>query len=77
MRIHRVYCKSVSGTNEIFKIDESQSHHLIRALRLKEDDIVEVFDGQGISAHCKIIKLSNHAMYEYSFCFSQGVLLEY
>ena len=58
MRIHRVYCKSVSGPNQIFKIDESQSHHLIRALRLKEDDIVEVFDGQGISAHCKIIKLS-------------------
>ena len=58
MRIHRVYCKSVSGTNEIFKIDETQSHHLIRALRLKEEDIVEVFDGNGISANCKIIKLS-------------------
>lgn len=58
MRIHRVYCKSVSGTNEIFKIDETQSHHLIRALRLKEEDIVEVFDGHGISANCKIIKLS-------------------
>ena len=41
MRIHRVYCKSVSGTNEIFKIDETQSHHLIRALRLKEEDIVK------------------------------------
>jgi 16S rRNA (uracil1498-N3)-methyltransferase len=58
VRIHRVYCKSVSGTNEIFKIDETQSHHLIRALRLKEEDIVEVFDGNGISANCKIIKLS-------------------
>ena len=41
MRIHRVYCKSVSGPNQIFKIDETQSHHLIRALRLKEEDIVE------------------------------------
>ncbi len=58
MRIHRVYCKSVSGHNKKFIIDESQSHHLIKALRLKEENIIEVFDGNGNSADCKIINLS-------------------
>ena len=58
MRIHRVYCKSVSETNKKFEIDESQSHHLIKALRLKEKNIIDVFDGFGKSARCEIIKLS-------------------
>ena len=58
MRIHRVYCKSVSGHNKRFAIDESQSNHLIKALRLKEDSIIEVFDGNGNSASCKIINFS-------------------
>jgi len=58
VRTHRVYCKSVSGHNKNFKIDESQSHHLIKALRLKEDNIIEVFDGNGNSASCKIVNLS-------------------
>ena len=58
MRTHRVYCKSVSGHNKKFKIDESQSHHLIKALRLTEDSIIEVFDGYGNSANCQIVNLS-------------------
>ena len=45
MRIHRVYCKSVSESDKKFNIDDAQSHHLIRALRLKADDLIEVFDG--------------------------------
>ena len=58
MRIHRVYCKSLAEPNNIFHIDEPQSKHLIKALRLKEDDFVEVFDGYGRSAKCKIIPVS-------------------
>ena len=58
MRIHRVYCKSVSESNKKFLIDESQSHHLIKALRIKKDSLVEIFDGKGKSAECKVIKLS-------------------
>ena len=58
MRIHRVYCKSVSEPNNVFNIDELQSKHLIKALRLKEDDLVEVFDGHGRSAKCKIIQIT-------------------
>ena len=58
MRTHRVYCKHVSGPNAKFQIDESQSRHLIKALRLKKGYVVEVFDGDGKSASCKIIELS-------------------
>ena len=58
MRIHRVYCKSLSEPNNIFYIDEPQSKHLIKALRLKEDDLVEVFDGNGRSAKCKILQIT-------------------
>ncbi len=53
MRIHRVYCKSVSGPNTKFALDNIQSHHLIKALRLKEGRVVEVFDGNGSSASCE------------------------
>jgi len=58
VRTHRVYCKHVSGPNAKFQIDESQSRHLIKALRLKKGYVVEVFDGDGKSASCKIIELS-------------------
>ena len=59
MRIHRVYCKSLSGPNEHFDLDEPQSRHLIKALRIKENDVVEVFDGMGSVANCVITKLTN------------------
>ncbi len=60
MRIHRVYCKSVSGPNMKFALDNIQSHHLIKALRLKEGRVVEVFDGNGSSASCEIVLLNNN-----------------
>ena len=59
MRIHRVYCKSLSGPNKQFDLDEPQSRHLIKALRIKENDVVEVFDGMGDVAKCIVIKLTN------------------
>ena len=57
VRIHRVYCKSVSGPNEKFQIDESQSQHLIKALRLKEGVVVEVFDGMANLQVVRILKI--------------------
>ena len=59
MRIHRVYCKSLSGPNKQFDLDEPQSRHLIKGLRIKENDVVEVFDGMGDVAKCIVIKLTN------------------
>ena len=59
MRIHRVYCKSVSKPDKNFNLDKAESHHLVRALRLKEGSQVEVFDGNGKKGICSIIKLSD------------------
>jgi 16S rRNA (uracil1498-N3)-methyltransferase len=56
VRIHRIYCKSVSETNSVFKIDQVQSLHLTKVLRLAVNDEVEVFDGHGSSAICKILE---------------------
>jgi len=56
VRIHRIYCKSVSEKNSVFKIDQAQSLHLTKVLRLVVNDEVEVFDGHGSSAICKILE---------------------
>ena len=56
MRIHRIYCKSVSEKNSVFKIDQAQSLHLTKVLRLVVNDEVEVFDGHGSSAICMILE---------------------
>ena len=56
MRIHRIYCKSVSEKNSVFKIDQAQSLHLTKVLRLVVNDEVEVFDGHDSSAICKILE---------------------
>ena len=59
MRIHRIYCKSVSKPDKRFNLDDSESNHLIKSLRLKENSQVEVFDGNGNSCLCKIVKYSS------------------
>jgi|TARA_B110000305_G_C19432411_1_gene636931 16S rRNA (uracil1498-N3)-methyltransferase len=62
VRIHRIYCKSVSEANNVFDLDQSQSIHLIKVLRLKIDEEVDVFDGKGSSATCRISKISRSAI---------------
>ena len=59
MRIHRVYCKSVAKSDKKFNLDEAESRHLLKALRLKEGSHIEVFDGNGKYALCSISELSN------------------
>ena len=62
MRIHRIYCKSVSGSDSVFDLDQSQSDHLIKVLRLKVDDEVEAFDGKGLSAICRIKEVNRKSI---------------
>ena len=62
MRIHRIYCKSVSETNNVFDLDQSQSIHMTRVLRLKIDEEVNVFDGEGLSAICRISAISRNTI---------------
>ena len=58
MRVHRIYCKSVSDQDSIFDLDQSQSNHISKVLRLRIEDKVEVFDGNGATAVCKIIEIN-------------------
>ena len=37
-------------------LDKDQSYHIVKVLRLNIDDEIEVFDGMGSSAICKIIE---------------------
>ncbi|MDB3996776.1 16S rRNA (uracil(1498)-N(3))-methyltransferase [Gammaproteobacteria bacterium] len=62
MRIHRIYCKSVSETKSVFQLDHAQSMHLSKVLRLSINDEVEVFDGLGSSAICKIIEVARSSV---------------
>ena len=62
MRVHRIYCKSVSETNNVFDLDQSQSIHMTRVLRLKIDEEVNVFDGAGSSAICRISAISRNTI---------------
>jgi 16S rRNA (uracil1498-N3)-methyltransferase len=43
--MHRFYIPLVSG--DICKLDEEESKHCVRVLRMKEDDAVEITDGKG------------------------------
>ena len=62
MRVHRVYCKSVSGTDSGFDLDQTQSIHLSKVLRLKLHEEVEAFDGMGSSAICKITDIEKRSV---------------
>jgi len=39
--------------------DPSESRHLIKALRKKEGDVVQIFDGMGFVSHVKLTDLSD------------------
>jgi len=57
--MHRFYCSSqnISG-NKIIISDSAQVHHIKDVLRLKTEDEVVVFDGQGNEYSCLIEKIS-------------------
>ncbi len=43
--MHRFYFPTISG--DTCKLDEEESKHCVRVLRLKENDAVEITDGKG------------------------------
>ena len=58
MRIHRVYSNLVCQPNDIFELEESESKHLLKSLRLEPGAKINVFDGKGYSALCEILNIS-------------------
>ena len=62
MRIHRIYCNSVSDQGNVFDLDQPQSTHISKVLRLKLGNEIDVFDGKGSSAICKIVEINRSSI---------------
>ena len=60
MKIHRIYCKDLSTDVNNYFLDQSQSLHASKVLRLKVGDNIEVFNGLGRSAISQIISISKN-----------------
>ena len=54
MRSYRVYSKSNLNVGQSVVLDERSSHHLARVLRVKVDDAVTVFNGDGDNYYSRI-----------------------
>ena len=54
MRSYRVYSKSDLNVGQSAVLDERSSHHLARVLRVKVDDAVTVFNGDGYNYYSRI-----------------------
>lgn len=50
---YRFYCPDLVEQGGV-NLPESEVHHLIHVLRLQPNDLVEVFNGQGLAASCQI-----------------------
>jgi 16S rRNA (uracil1498-N3)-methyltransferase len=58
---HRFYAPSLTETGSVTLID-TECHHLNHVLRLRESDLVEVFDGNGGAATCRIQSLQKRSV---------------
>src|SRR3990172_2243801 len=54
MSRHRFYAAPNSITESAIALDDDESTHLWRVLRLKEGDVVYVFDGLGSEYECEV-----------------------
>jgi 16S rRNA (uracil1498-N3)-methyltransferase len=50
---HRFYCPLLVETGFV-TLSDGEAHHLIHVLRLQPDDIVDIFNGQGLCATCRV-----------------------
>jgi len=53
MVIHRFYCENITAPT--VELIDSQARHLSAVLRLKPNDLIELFDGQGSVASARIV----------------------
>ena len=58
MQRHRFYALPAQITNSSITLDNDESHHLARVLRLLPGAVVFVFDGTGNEYECKIAQVS-------------------
>ena len=51
-----------NGTENTINLDEIESHHLLKVLRLEEGDEIEALDGQGVIYKAKIEKVAKKSV---------------
>lgn len=56
--IHRFYTAPRNISPDFLTLDCDETHHLKNVLRLKESDLIRVFDGQGREFLCRINKIN-------------------
>ncbi len=55
---HRFYVSPDSVSGDAIVLDGEEAHHLIHVLRLKEGEVVDVFDGDGAAWSCTVATIS-------------------
>ncbi len=58
MSIPRFYCPPPLSVNAPFELPPAAAHHASRVLRLRVNDVVQLFDGAGIELHGIICEIS-------------------
>jgi 16S rRNA (uracil1498-N3)-methyltransferase len=62
MRISRVYINQTLAVNETIQLDEDSAHYLRAVLRIKKDNLVILFNGEGGEYHGKVAEISRKSV---------------
>ena len=60
--MNRYFLQAGAWTDNILTITGEEAHHATRVMRVKENDQIEIFDGQGKSAVCTITQATRTAL---------------
>ena len=55
--MHRFYHSNPLDLNQIITLDEFSSHHALRVMRVKVDDFLVLFNGDGFPASSFMLKI--------------------
>ena len=55
-RLNRFFFAGTHGLGDLLQLDAERSNYLCRVLRLREEDTIDIFDGQGGLYRCRISK---------------------
>jgi 16S rRNA (uracil1498-N3)-methyltransferase len=59
MNTTRNYLDEDYSPDDVLVLDASSAHHLVKVLRKKEGDEIEIFDGRGSSCLTKILSIKS------------------
>lgn len=59
--MHRFVLKTTAGRGETVTLDENDSHHAARVLRIAEGETLEVLDGAGRCLRCRVVEVGKRS----------------